>query len=169
MDGVFAAIENSPLSVWIRETPSIFAYPTIITLHVIAIAFLAGGSTAIDLRILGFAPGIGLSPMRKFFPLLWLAFGLNAVTGTLLLIGYPTKAFTNPVFYIKLGLIAFGMTLLHKIRVEVLEKSFEGVLTNPRSRFLALASILVWAAIITAGRYLGYTYTWELVGVRAVL
>jgi hypothetical protein len=34
VDGIFAAIENSPLSVWIRETPSIFADPTIITLHV---------------------------------------------------------------------------------------------------------------------------------------
>jgi hypothetical protein len=168
MDQVFAAIENSELSVWIRETPSIFAYPTIITLHVIAIAFLAGGSAVIALYILGFARHAGPAPMQKLFPLLWLAFGLNAVTGTLLLIGYPTKAFTNPVFYLKLGLIALGIVLLHRIRIEVFSKpSAEQHLM--RSRLLALSSVLVWAAVITAGRYLGYTYTWELVGVRAVL
>ena len=92
MDSVFAWIEGSALSAWIRETPSIFAYPAIITLHVIGIGFLAGGNTAIDLRILGFVPRIRLAAMQNFFPALWLAFALNVVTGTLLLIGYPTKA-----------------------------------------------------------------------------
>ncbi len=64
MDPFFAWIEDSALSTWIRETPSIFAYPAIITLHTIGMGFLAGGSMAIDLRILGFAPRMQLAPMR---------------------------------------------------------------------------------------------------------
>src|SRR5271169_4962768 len=120
MDPLFAWTESSALSMWIRETPSIFVYPAIITLHVIAIGVLAGGSAAIDLRILGFAPRVRLAAMEKFFPLLWLAFGLNAVTGTLLLIGYPTKAFTNPLFYVKLALITLGLFILLRIRIDVL-------------------------------------------------
>jgi hypothetical protein len=54
-DPFFAFIENSELSEWIRGSESNFAFPTIITLHAIGMAFLAGGSAAIDLRILGLA------------------------------------------------------------------------------------------------------------------
>jgi len=32
---------------------------------------------------------------------------MNAVTGILLVFAYPTKALTNPDFYIKLALIGF--------------------------------------------------------------
>jgi hypothetical protein len=85
-----------------------FAFPAIITLHAIGMAFLAGGSAAIDLRILGFAPSLSLAAMERFLPVLWLGLAINAVSGTLLLIAYPTKALTNPVFYVKLGLIAMG-------------------------------------------------------------
>ena len=48
-----------------------------------------------------------LKPMGRFVPVMWLAFTVNAVTGILLLIGYPTKALTNPLFYIKLSLVVF--------------------------------------------------------------
>jgi len=36
------------------------------------------------------------------FSILWVAPRRNVVSGTLLLIGYPYKAFTNPLFYVKL-------------------------------------------------------------------
>jgi hypothetical protein len=103
VDPYLALIENSALSEWIRGSESLFAFPAIITLHTIGMGFLAGGSAAIDLRILGFAPQIPLRTMARFLPLLWLAFVVNAATGTLLLIAYPTKALTNPVFYVKLS------------------------------------------------------------------
>jgi hypothetical protein len=40
------------------------AFPTIITLHTICMGFLAGASSAIDLRILGATPGIPLSSLE---------------------------------------------------------------------------------------------------------
>jgi len=76
VDSFFAFIENSAPSEWIRGSESIFAFPTIITFHAVGMGFLAGGSAAIDLRILGFAPGMSLKAMRRFLPLLWLAFGV---------------------------------------------------------------------------------------------
>src|SRR6516225_5912078 len=115
MDPVFAFIEHTDLSEWIRGSESNFAFPTIITFHAIGMAFLAGGSAAIDLRILGFASSLSLGAMRRFLPLLWLAFAINATSGTLLLIAYPTKALTNPLFYVKMGLVALGMTLVYRI------------------------------------------------------
>jgi hypothetical protein len=80
-------------------------------------AFLAGGGIAIDLRIIGFAPGIPLKRMGRLVPLLWLAFALNGLTGILLLIAYPTKALTYPLFYVKLPLVAAALGLRYPSRV----------------------------------------------------
>ena len=52
--------------------------------------------------------------------MLWLALALNAVTGILLLIAYPTKALTNPLFYLKLFLVAVAVTLVYRIATDVL-------------------------------------------------
>ena len=57
------------------------------------------------------APGVPLKWMAGFLPLLWLSFAVNALTGTLLLMAYPTKQLTNPVFYVKVCLIALAVLI----------------------------------------------------------
>jgi len=169
VDPFLAFIEDSALGAWVRGSESIFAFPAIITLHTIGMGFLAGGSAAIDLRILGFAPGISLRAMGRFLPLLWLAFAVNAASGTLLLIAYPTKALTNPIFYIKLSLIALAVGLVYRIGSTALRAP--DVEKQPLTRnvkALALISLAAWIALITAGRLLAYTHKWELLGVRAI-
>jgi hypothetical protein len=167
MDAFFGWVESSALSDWVRGSESIFAFPTIITLHAIGMGFLAGGSAAIDLRILGIAPSIPLKSMQRFLPVLWLAFTVNAISGTLLLIAYPTKALTNPLFYVKLGLIALGVTLVYRIGATVLRTEQEPA--SGHAKALALASLATWVALILAGRFLGYTHRWEMLGIPAIL
>ena len=170
MDPVFAWIEGSALSEWVRGSECICAFPAIVTLHNIGMAFLAGGSVAIDLRLLGFAPHMPLKPMGRFVPLLWLAFAVNAVTGTLLLIAYPTKALTNPLFYIKLCLVALAVWLVYRIATDILRASeVDREPLAAKAKVLAIASLAAWAALIAAGRYLAYTHKWEMLGVPAVL
>ena len=172
MDPLLAFIEGSELSNWIRSSDSLFAFPAIITLHTIGMGFLAGGSAAIDLRILGFAPGISLKAMARFLPLLWLAFAVNAVSGVLLLIAYPTKALTNPVFYVKVCLIALAVWLVYRIGRTVLQApDGRNASLDPlaqHARLLAITSLAAWIALITAGRLLAYTHKWELLGVPAI-
>jgi hypothetical protein len=170
MDPIFAWIEHSALSDWIRGSDCICAFPMIVTLHNIGMAFLAGCGIAIDLRVIGFAPGIPLRPMARLLPLMWLAFAVNATTGVLLLIAYPTKALTNPLFYVKIGLVAVALTLVYRVATDVL--SAAGPETKPfaaKARTLAGASLAAWLALIAAGRYLAYTHKWEMLGVPAVL
>ena len=170
MDPVFAWIENSALSDWVRDSSCTCAFPIIVTLHNIGMAFLAGGSIVIDLRLIGFASTMPIRPMARFVPLLWLAFALNAGTGILLLIAYPTKALTNPLFYIKLCLVALALTLVYRIATDILRAS--GAEPQPLSanaRLLAGASLATWVALIAAGRYLAYTHRWEMLGVPAIL
>ncbi len=170
MDPVFAWIEGSALSDWVRGSECICAFPAIVTLHNIGMAFLAGGSVAIDLRLLGFAPRMPLKPMGRFVPLLWLAFALNAVTGTLLLIAYPTKALTNPLFYVKLCLVALAVWLVYRIANDILRASeVDRKPLAAKAKMLAIASLGAWMVLIAAGRYLAYTHKWEMLGVPAIL
>ena len=116
--------------------------------------FAVGVSAAIDLRILGVAPNVPLQELRRFLPILWAGFWLNAVSGVLLLIGYPTKALTNPVFYLKLTLIAVAMVLLVRISRQVFATGSGASLSpldrldppiSSRLRNLAIASLVCWS------------------------
>jgi hypothetical protein len=93
-------VETSALSVWVRESPSVFAFPIILSFHTIGMGFLAGMNAAIALRILGFAPRVPLMEARRVFPVLWAGFWLNAVSGIVLLIAIrqarPTRCSTRP-------------------------------------------------------------------------
>ena len=170
MDPFFAWIETSELSEWVRGSDCICAFPTIVTLHNIGMAFLAGGSVAINLRIIGFAPGMPLKSMGRFVPFLWLAFAANAVTGSLLLIAYPTKALTNPLFYFKVCLIALAVWLVYRIANNVLRApAADQKVLATKAKVLAIASLAVWASLVASGRYLAYTHKWEMLGVPAVL
>ena len=158
MDPFFLSIENSALSVWLREATTIWAFPFVLILHTVGLAFLVGVNVAIDIRALGGAMGVPLTALRRYYRWMWAGFWVNAVSGVLLLIAYPTKALTNPVFYLKLTLIGIGLVLAMKIRVYVAGGTVGATDRAPdRLRRLATISLLVWVASITAGRLLAYT------------
>lgn len=156
--GFFAAIEANALSVWIREANTLWAFPFVLILHTVGLAFLVGVNVAAGARTLGVAPGVPLSSLSQFFGVMWLGFWVNAVSGVLLLMAYPAKALTNPLFYAKLVLIAAALALMMPIRRRMRHDT--GDPATPRLKFFALLSLVCWAASITAGRFLAYTYTY---------
>ncbi len=159
MDSFFIFIERGAFSTFLRESPSIFVFPTMLIFHTVGMGFLAGTNIAIDLRLLGFASGMRIGPMQKFYPVMWAGFVMNAVSGILLLIAYPTKALTNWVFYVKLAAITIAMIEMWMIKRRVFDDPF--VDKNPvgrNVRRLAATSLVLWLGAITAGRLLAYTY-----------
>jgi hypothetical protein len=152
-------LESTALSQWVVGSESMFAFPGILAIHAIGMGFAVGICLALDLRILGVAPGMRIAEMRRFVPIVWVAFWVNAISGLLLLIGYPTKALTNPVFYLKLLLIAVGLWLFVRIGRRVFDESPGADTESPLVRRLAIFSLVCWVGAITAGRFLAYTYT----------
>ena len=159
LDPFLVWLENTALSRWVVESESLLAFPGILALHAIGMGLAAGLAAVLDLRILGVARGVPLVEFRRFQPVLWGGFWLNAVSGVLLLVGYPTKALTNPVFYLKLLLIAVAMLLF--VRIDRVIRSSDPVApaAAQRLRRLAVTSLVCWGGAITAGRFLAYTYT----------
>jgi hypothetical protein len=158
-DALLLWLESTALSQWVVGSPSLFAFPGILALHAIGMGFAVGICVALDLRVLGAAPGIQLAEMRRFVPIVWVAFWLNAISGLLLLIGYPTKALTNPVFYVKLLLIGIAMMLFVRMGRRVFDPGATHPVTSPQPlQTMAIVSLVCWVGAITAGRFLAYTY-----------
>jgi hypothetical protein len=148
-------IESSAFSIWVNESPSLLAFPGILAAHTVGLGLLAGLNAALDLRLLGAARGIPAHAFTRFLPVMWIGLWINVLSGIALLIAYPTKALTNPVFYLKLALIAVALTILREIlrHTAIADAGPRGV----KMKFLAVASLITWAATITAGRLLAYT------------
>jgi len=168
MDPVFTWIETTALSIWLRESPSLWAFPFVLILHTVGLAFLVGSNVLLDVRVLGLARGVPLRTLERYGVVMWGGFWLNAVSGVLLLIAYPTKALTNPLFFVKLALIAIGLGMWTKLRARLSALPVpEAPVLPPRLKALAAASLICWGAGITAGRLLAYTYsrlTVDLIG-----
>jgi hypothetical protein len=146
-------LESSAFSVWMRESPSLFAFPGILAAHTVGLGLLAGLNAAFDLRLLGVARSIPPSAFMRFLPVMWTGLWINVLTGIAVLLAYPTKGLTNPVFYLKLGLIAAALLVLRT----VLRRTRAGEADAQTTRMLAGVSLALWAAAITAGRLLAYT------------
>src|SRR5437016_10233039 len=151
-------IEDSGFSTWLRESESPFAFYFVLLFHTFGLALLVGANTVVDLRILGVAREIPLAPLKRLFRIMWLGFGINALTGVLLIIAYPTKALTNPVFYLKLTLIGFAVWIITLLKDRVFnDPKLDETAMMARGATLAKWSIFLWIGAITAGRLLAYT------------
>ena len=112
LDSWLLWLESTAFSIWMRESSSLFAFPGILAVHTVGLAFIAGLNAALDLRLLGVATRIPAIAFERFLPAMWMGLWLNVLSGIALLIGYPTKALTNPVFYLKLAFIAAALVIL---------------------------------------------------------
>src|SRR5215813_12071547 len=102
---MLAALDQSAFSQWLLTSNSIWAYPTVLTLHTFGMMALVGSAAVIDLRLLGFGRSIPLGSIEKLFRIIWASFVLNAITGTMLFIADATKRATQPLFLVKLLLV----------------------------------------------------------------
>ena len=141
---------------WLLSSNSIWAYPTVLTLHTFGMMVLVGAALMVDLRLLGFGRAIPISSMRNLFRIMWGAFWLNLVTGTMLFIADATKRATQPLFILKLALVAAGIVTIVLIKKNLFDGREEPIVVSGPAKRLAITSLLVWCAAITAGRLLAY-------------
>jgi len=151
------SIEGSALAVWTRESPSIWAYSTILTLHTLGLAIVVGANAVIDCRLLGMAPRIPFAALRQLFPIMWWALAINVVTGILLFMADASTKAGQRMFYIKLAMIAGAFLtslMVSKSLRRQADDSNAPVAANLRG--VAMLSLLLWTAAIVAGRLLAY-------------
>ena len=155
---LLVSIESTAIGVWVRQSPSLLAFPTILALHTVGLAFLVGVSATIDLRVLGFGSRkrpASMASMEAYYPIMWVGFWINAASGVLLTIAFATVRLTDPFFYLKLVFIALAVVAVYLIRNRLRDPSLDEISMVP-TRLLALASLVCWTGAIVTGRLLAY-------------
>jgi hypothetical protein len=98
--------------------------------------------------------------MEKFFPLIFVGFWVNAVTGIVLTMLAARALLSNPDFYVKLAAIAGAIVSLRMLRAELFGGSvkIDTGPVPPKARIVAVAMVLFWAVAVTAGRFTAYSW-----------
>jgi hypothetical protein len=157
-----AWLQDTAFSTWIRESDwAIFAF---LILHTLGMAFLTGTALTVVLRVHGIAPGIPLSLLSRFVPVMFYGLIVAILSGILLVIGYPAKALTNPLFYVKLTMLVAAWWMIRTLLTRVTDNSRQQADQIPSAaKRLAILSLLLWLAVIVSGKLLAYTHTMLLV------
>ena len=121
-------------------------------------ALVVGINIAINLRLVGFLPRFPLAPLFQLYRLHWLAAAVIFLSGLSLLMAYPAKALTNPVFYLKLSALVSALLISRYFQkmLALTGENFELERLVPR---LAYLSLVLWIVTVTAGRFLAYTHS----------
>jgi hypothetical protein len=135
--------------------------PTMQIIHIFAIATVLGASVILQLRVLGLA-GFSSSTsdtVKAFVPWIWSALPVLAVTGSILIIGEPDRALGSglEVFVTKMVAltVASALTLALQIRTRR-GASGDSPIESPLMRATAIATLLCWVVVATAGRWIAY-------------
>jgi uncharacterized membrane protein len=143
-----------------------WAFTTVEMIHVFAVSLLLGTIAIVDLRLLGLAstkrPFAELS--RQVLPLTWAAFVLAVIAGSLLFISRATDYFANPVFWLKMSLIAvagINMVIFEFITVRDVQKWNVNPTPPPRARLAGGISIACWVLVVVFGRLIDFSLQGE--------
>jgi hypothetical protein len=150
-------LEDLSIAVWVRESPSLFAYTLVLALHAIGLAIVLGTNLLIGFRLLGFAPGIPLTSLRRFYGFIWFGFAINAFSGLMLFFASAKTMGTMPAFWAKLILVFIGMTIALRLKSRYLDSPT--IASGPvpdNARTMAKVSVVVWCLALIVGRLTGY-------------
>jgi hypothetical protein len=151
-----SAIELSAFGQAMRS--SAWAYPVANILHLFALAMLAGGIMAVDLRIMGFAKRLSLMAISEVLtPYAVVGLGLFIASGLAMFAADAVALLSNPVFLIKGGAVgaavanALAFRACSKGKLDRWEHRAPGW-----ARLSALGSLLLWSGAIIFGRLIAY-------------
>jgi len=152
----FQRLQASAFTEWFLGSPSIWAYPTVLTLHTVGMAILVGASFVINLRVLQVS---GLIPLHRLAPLyrfIWIGFAINLASGLILFVTEAADRVVDRVFYVKLGSIAVALVLTVVVRRRSIQPAAAPPVASVQTRSLAAASLGMWTIAIVAGRLMAY-------------
>lgn len=141
---------------------SSWLFPTVETIHLGAMVLLVGSITAFDLRLLGLIlKREAVSQLaERLLPFTWSAFGIMALTGTLLFTSDPVHKFCpNPAFQIKLVLIlvaGLNTSIFHFTIYRSVSKWDNAPSPPLWAKMVGTISVILWAGVVIAGRWIGF-------------
>jgi hypothetical protein len=159
-----------PFCEWLEKTSgsialheSLWMYPLVESVHVLTLCLFVGLAVILDLRLLG----VTLRRTRvsdvvaQLQPWMAAGFGVMVLSGAALFYAIPVKTYLNIFFRIKLVLLllaGLNAWVFHRRAYRrVAEWDLESAIPSG-ARVAAALSLVLWAAIVFAGRMIAYNW-----------
>jgi hypothetical protein len=151
----FAWCQESSLGGAIRD--SLWLFPVIETLHLLALSVMGGMLLAVDLRLLGW--GLTRQPLapltRAVEPWFVAALAVMLASGFLLFTSEALKCWDNGAFWMKMEFLLAALLFTFTVRRWYTQRDR----TDPDARLarvVALVSLALWTGVGIGGRGIGF-------------
>lgn len=158
------AVMDWMTSTWINQVVLGYAWswPTLETLHFLALCLLLGSLLIMDLRLIGFQSIIPLRAVHALMPLAIASFAINLITGLGFLFGDPYLYYANWAFWAKMALVGLAGVnfLVYFTKVEpAILKLGPNDPTPALAKAVGAMSLIFWFGVLAFGRLLPYLGT----------
>ena len=152
-------LQSTEFATSLRESG--YVYPAVEGTHVLALALSVGVVMWFDLRLAGMA--WKRRPVSEVFlrlrPVMLVGFALMFATGALLFSARATEAFNSFYFRTKMALLVLGgvNVVLFHLTIDRRRAEWDALQPPPlQARVAGVVSLILWFAIIAAGRIMAY-------------
>jgi hypothetical protein len=136
---------------------SLWLFPVIEAVHLLALSVLGGAVLILDLRLLG----TGLKAWtpaelwRDSRPYLIGSIAALILTGVPLFLSEALKCYYNTSFWVKMTTLPIAIAFAFTIRANVTKDSVRN--TTRRQALVGALSITLWVTVAAAGRWIGFS------------
>jgi hypothetical protein len=157
-DVLLGSLEEGSIAAAMRD--SLWLYPTVETVHIVGFVVLVGAVFLFDLRLLGFSRRLSVRQLALHL-LPWSAAALVLIvpTGILMFASAATDLIGNRAFVVKMLLLMLAATnaaAFHLGPFRSVERWDHDVPAPVAAKLHALASLLIWVAVLACGRFIAY-------------
>ena len=154
--GFLIWLEQTGFAAFVRDNPA--CYWNLLFLHALGLSIVAGVSTVVAIRVLGFPLSIPLASMERLFSVMWFGFAINAISGSCIFASEAADKALNPYFLFKMLFIALAVVNMWLLKKKVFRDPSLAQETIPQvGRILAGTLIVLWLGATIAGRLIAYS------------
>ena len=148
---MFVWIESTALALWVST--SLWAYPFLLSVHIVGLAVVAGIFSLRDLHLIGLISSLPPTNYFDFRGVAYAGFTLNAMSGLLLFSSQASILISNIPFLLKISFLSIAMIISIFIHKQI---DNGGNKTLPK--ISAFISLTCWLGAIIAGRLIAYIF-----------
>jgi hypothetical protein len=141
-----------------RWVQSAWVFPFVEAAHIVSIALLIGAIAVIDVRLMGLLRHQPVAPLlRSALPVALVGFAGAVATGTLLFVANAGELLANRAFSVKIMLLMLGGLNAAWFHASAAREALASEAPpSAGMRAAGLVSLLLWVAVVVAGRLIAY-------------
>jgi hypothetical protein len=148
-------LANTALARWLQTG---WVFPIVESVHILSFAARVGAIAVVDARLLGLLRHAAIEPLlRSALPVALVGFCMAVASGSLLFVANAGELLANRAFVAKIALLMLAGLNAAAFHASAAKAALHT--TDPPGlaiRAAGAASLLLWAAVVVAGRLIAY-------------